>query len=99
MAAYILIKLGLYGRPAGVPDGAVVVYVEIASACISGNVVVAVTGDSCKTGILIEAVSACGIGDKAEKVLCSEIVYPGIRGFGRCDDILLVSVIKETEFH
>ena len=99
VTAYILIKLSLYGRPAGIPYSAVIVYVEIASACICGNVVVTVTCDSCQTSVLIEAVSACCVGNKAEKVLCSKIVYPRIRGFGRCDNILLGSVIKETEFH
>ena len=93
MTAGILVKLCLYRRPAGIPHNAVVVDVEVAAACIVGNVVVAVAGYSCKAGILVEAVAACGVGYKAEEILCAEIVYPGVRGLRRRDDIFPCLVV------
>ena len=49
--------------------------------------------------VLIEAVASCGIGYQREKSLCSEVVYPRIRGTWRSNDILTVFVVKMTEFH
>ena len=76
-----------------------VVYVEITSAHINGNVVIAVTCNSSQSCVLVEAVTACCVRDQREKALCAEIVYPRIRGLGRCNDILLVLIVKITEFH
>ncbi len=64
VTALVAVKLGLYGRPAGVPHGISVLDVEIASAHIHGDVVIAVTGDAAKSSVLVEAVAACRIGDQ-----------------------------------
>ena len=82
VTAFIAVKLSLYGRPAGVPYVAAVVDVEITSAHINGNVVVAITGNAAESCVLIEAVTARCIGAKGEESLCSEVVYPRIRCTG-----------------
>ena len=64
MAALILVKFGLYRRPARIPDCAVVVDVEITAAHVQRYVVVAVTCDSSESRILVEAVAACSVGDQ-----------------------------------
>ena len=77
----------------------VIIYIEIASAHINGNVVIAIARDAAKSCVLVEAVTACCIGDKREEALGSEVVYPRVRGLWRGDDVLLVGVIEVTEFH
>ena len=99
VAALVAVKVCLYGRPAGVPYMTVVVDVEIASAHIHGNVVIAVTCNTAQSRVLIEAVTARGIGDKREKALCSEVVYPRVGSFWRGDDVFLIGVVEVTEFH
>ena len=99
VAALVAVELGLYGGPAGIPDGVAVLDVEVSAAHVYRDVVVAVTGDTAQTSVLIEAVSACGVGYQRKESLCSEVVYPRIGGTGRSNDILTFFVVKMTEFH
>ena len=99
VAAGVIVKLGLYGGPAGIPNGVAVLDIKVASAQINRHVVVAVTGNAAEPCVLIEAVAARSVGNKGEKSLCAEIVDPRVGGFGGGDDILTVGVVKMTEFH
>ena len=89
VTALVLVKLGLYGRPAGIPHGIAVLEVEVSSAHINGNVVVAVTSNPAQTRVLVEAVSSRRIGDQREETLSSEVVYPRIGSARRRDNVLL----------
>ncbi len=64
VAALILIQLCLYRGPAGVPYSTVIVDIEVTSAHIKRHVVIAVTCDTSETCILVEAVTACCVGDE-----------------------------------
>ena len=64
VAALIFVKFGLNRRPAGIPDRAVVVDVEITAAHIQRYVVVTVTCDSSESRVHVEAVAACSVGDQ-----------------------------------
>ena len=99
VAALVAVELGLYGGPAGIPDSVAVLDVEVSAAHVDWNVVIAITCDTAQTSVLIEAVSACGVGYQRKESLCSEVVYPRIGGTGRSNDILTVFVVKMTEFH
>ena len=99
VAALVAVELGLYRGPAGVPDSVAVLDVEVSSAHVDGDVVIAITCDTAQTSVLIEAVAACGIGYQRKESLCSEVVYPRIGGTGRSNDILTFFVVKMTEFH
>ena len=99
VAALVAVQLGLRRRPARVPDGAVVVDVEISAAHIDGDIVVAVTGDPAQTGVLVEAVAAGGVGDQREELLCAQVVDPGVGGSGGSDDVFFVGIVKKSKFH
>ena len=64
MAALVRIQLGLYRRPAGIPDGAVLIDVEITSAHIDGNVVITITSDTAQAGILVERITSGSVGNQ-----------------------------------
>ena len=98
-AALIAVQLGLGGLPAGIPDGAVVVDVEVVSASIGGHVVVAIAGEAQQAGVLAEGVAAGGVAHQGEEVFAAQIVDPGIGSVRSGDDILASCVIKETIFH
>ena len=99
MTALIVIQICLDGHPAGRPDRAVVVQIEIASAGIGGNVIVAVTGQAEHTCVLIEAVTAGSVGEQGEKLLASQIVNPRVGRVRPGDDVLPALVVKKAELH
>ena len=99
VTALVSIQLGLDGRPAGIPDGSVVIDIEITAAHIDGNIVITISGNSAETGILIEGVTSGSVGDQGKETLCAQIVDPRVRGPGRCDDVFAACVIEETKFH
>ena len=99
VTALVAVKLSLYRGPAGIPDCVAVLDVEVSAAHVYRDVVVAVTGDTAQTSVLIEAVAACRVGYQREETLGSEVVYPRVGSTGRGNYILAVFVIKMTKFH
>ena len=99
VAALVAVKLRLDGRPAGVPHRIAVLYIEISSPHINGDVVVTIACDTAQASVLVKAVSSRGVGYKREKSLRSQVIYPGIGGAGRGDDVLSCAVVKVAEFH
>ena len=69
VAALVLIKRRLGRHGTGVPDVLAVMNVVVFSVGIDRDIIVAVPGDSEQLGILIEAVTAAGIGNQRKKVL------------------------------
>ena len=68
MAALIRVERRLAGFPTGIPNGSVVVDVEVASTIVHGYSVVSVAGDAAELGILVEVVTAGRIADQTEEV-------------------------------
>ena len=99
MTAFIGIKFRLRRLPSGIPDGIVVLNIEILPVVIIGNTVVAITCDTEKLCILIEGVTASGVGNQAEEVIAAEIVDPGKRRFRCGDDIFHGGIVKVTVVH
>ncbi len=99
VAALIFIKRSAHWSESGRPDGIAVFYVEILSAVIHRNVIIAETCDTTKACIFIKAVTACCVGYQCEKCFVSEVVDPRIRCVWGFDDILFSTVIKMSEFH
>ena len=98
VAALVFVERRLAGLPAGRPHGAAVVDVEVASAVVHRHVVVAITGDAAELGVLVERISAGGVGDEREEILVAQIVYPR-PGRGRVgDDVFAVGVVKMSVF-
>ena len=99
VTAGVSIQISLYRRPARRPYGLAVLDVEVTAAHVNRYVVVTVTGDSAETGILVEVIAAGGVGDQGEKLLCSEVIDPRIRGFRILNDVFFVCVVKIAKFH
>ncbi len=99
VTALIRIKLSLDGLPCDAPNIVVIVYVEVTSACIGGYVVVAITGKSEQSCILVEAVTAGSVGEQSEEVLTAEIVDPRVRCIGTSYAIFTGRIVKKTVFH
>lgn len=99
VAAGICVQVCLYRRPARRPYGFAVLDVEITAAHVYRYVIVAITGDPAQTGILIEVIAAGGVGDQREKLLCAQIVNPGIRSLRILNDVFFVCVIEIAKFH
>ena len=99
MAAGIAVQLRFRGLPAGVPDGIAVLDVVVASVLIERRIVITVTGQTQKFCVLVEAVSAAGIGNQRKEVLRSQIVDPRKRSLRACDDILFFRIIKMSKLH
>ena len=99
MAAFIAVQLCLGGLPAGVPDIVSIFNIDVFAVGVIWLVIIAVTCDPQQACVLIEGITAAGIGDQAEKVLVSQIIDPGKRGPGCRDHIFTARVIKITEFH
>ena len=99
VTAFVAVKFGLYGRPAGVPHMTAVIDIEITSAHVHGNIVVAIAGNAAKSCVLVEAVAACRVGNQREEALSSEVVDPRIGSAGRSNDVFLICVIKIAKFH
>ena len=99
VAALVGVEWRLDRLPSGAPHGAAVVDVEVAAACIHGHAVVAVAGDAAELGVLVEAITAGGVTYEGEKILVSEIVYPGPRSARVGDDVLACLVVEMSVFH
>lgn len=99
MTTLIEIESGLYRRPSGVPDLTLIVDVEITSANIHRDVVIAITSDAAHTRILVKMIAARCIGDQREEAFCPKIIDPRIWCLGRRDDIFLCCIVKVTKFH
>src|SRR6185295_3181090 len=90
VAAAIILQLRAGRLPRRRPELArrVVTQVDVAPAIIEWDVVVAVAGDPPQPRVPIKRVAAgCG-GDDREVSLTAEVVDPGQRGIGPCDDVL-----------
>ena len=99
VTAGVSIQISLYRRPARRPYGLAVLDVEVTAAHIYRYIVVAITGDSAETGILIEVIAAGSVGNQREELLCAEVVDPRVRGLRILNDVFLVCVIKIAKFH
>ena len=99
VAALIAVQLRLDGHPAGRPEAARVVDVEVLSAGVGGHVVVAIAGDAQHAGVLVEAVAAAGVAHQGEERLAAQVVDPGRGGVGAGDDVLPRQVIKMAVLH
>ena len=58
VAAFVLVKLGLSGLPAGVPNCVAVFDEEVAAVVVKRNVVVAVAGQAAQARVRVKGVSA-----------------------------------------
>lgn len=94
MMALVGIERRLGRLPARVPDGIAVLDVVVASVLIERRIVITVTGQTQKFCVLVEAVSAAGIGNQRKEVLRSQIVDPRKRSLRACDDILFFASSK-----
>jgi len=99
VTALVAVELSLDRLPAKRPYIAAVVYVEVTTACIGGNVVVAITGKAQKTSVLVEAITAGSVGEQTEEVLTAQIVDPGIGSVRSGYAIFSGGIVKETKFH
>lgn len=97
MMALVGIERRLGRLPARVPDGIAVLDVVVASVLIERRIVITVTGQTQKFCVLVEAVSAAGIGNQRKEVLRSQIVDPRKRSLRACDDILFFRIIKMSK--
>lgn len=94
MMALVGIERRLGRLPARVPDDIAVLDVVVASVLIERRIVITVTGQTQKFCVLVEAVSAAGIGNQRKEVLRSQIVDPRKRSLRACDDILFFASSK-----
>ena len=99
VAAGVTVQFRLGRLPARVPDGIAVLDVVVASVLIERRIVITVTGQTQKFCVLVEAVSAAGIGNQRKEVLRSQIVDPRKRSLRACDDILFFRIIKMSKLH
>ena len=99
VAALIAVQLGLHGHPAGGPQAAAVIDVEILAARVGGHVVVAIAGDAQHAGVLVEAVAAAGVAHQGEEGLAAQIVDPGRGGVRAGDDVLPRQVVEVAVLH
>ena len=99
MMALVGIERRLGRLPARVPDGIAVLDVVVASVLIERRIVITVTGQTQKFCVLVEAVSAAGVGNQRKEVLRSKIVDPRKRSLRACDDILFFRIIKMSKLH
>ena len=99
VTAGVFVQFSLHRFPSGIPDGAVVIDIEIAAAIVHRHIVVPVAGNPAKARIPIEAVSSGGIADNTEKLFTAEIIDPGIRSARGFNDIFPCLVVEVAEFH
>ena len=99
MTALVRIQLGLRRLPAGIPYGISILNIQIFAVDVCRYIIVTITGQTQQFGILIEGISAAGVGYQTEKLVASQIVDPGKRSLGSSDDIFLMHIIKMTILH
>jgi hypothetical protein len=96
MTTLVEVERGLTGLPARIPDSIAILNIKVPTPIVHRYIVVTITGDATELGILIKAVSTCGVTNQREEVLIAQIVDPGPRGLGICNDILTMLVVKVT---
>ena len=79
VGAFVGIKLSLARLPARIPYASFVVDIEITSAIVGRNAVVAISGNPSELGVLIEGVSSGRRGNQGKEILRAKIVDPGPR--------------------
>ena len=99
VTAFVRIQLCFYRLPSGSPYSSVVTDEIITSVCVCGYVVIAVSCQTEKFCIFVEAVSSACIGNERKEIFISEIIDPRQWSFRGCDDIFFGVVIKMSEFH
>ena len=99
MTALVRIQLSLRRLPAGIPYGIPVLDVQVFAIDVCGHVIITITGQTQQLGILIEGISAAGVGYQTEKLVAAQVVDPGKRSLGSGDDIFLMHIIKMTILH
>ena len=82
-----------------VPDGVLVFNVVVLSIGIHRNIVVAVTGNAKELGVLIEAVSAAGIGNQGKEIPGTKVIDPGQGSVRGSDHIFFIHIIEMSEIH
>ena len=100
VATFIAVQGGFAGQEAGIP-GVLSGFFNIIkpAAIVAGNGIVAVAQKPLQLGVPVEAVSADGVGNHAEKIFAAQIVDPGQGGGRRGDHIFPPGVIKIAVFH
>ena len=99
VTAGVAVQLCLGRLPADVPDGPAVPNVYMIAVCVQGTGVIAVTGQTAESGILIKGISACGIRQNGKKLLTAQVVDPRQGRAGSGDHIFFLRVIKISELH
>ena len=97
VAAFVEVQRRLARLPSRRPHRASVVDVEISSAVVHRDVVVAVACDSAEFRVLIEGISSGRVGNQRKEVLVAQIVDPGPRRLRIRNDIFTIEVIEMTE--
>lgn len=67
--AFVGVQLCLGGLPARIPDACAVFDIKILSVIVIGYIVVTITGQAEKLGVLIEGITSAGIGIRVKKSL------------------------------
>ncbi len=99
VAAFIGIKVSLGRHPARIPDAVPFFDVIVVAVTVIWDIVVTVSCQAQQLCVLVKAVASAGVGNQGKEVFRSEIVNPWKRCFRRCNDILLVCIIKIAKFH
>ena len=99
VAAAVAVQRRLGGLPAGVPDRAAILDVDVVAVHVQRRAVVAVAGQAAQSGVPVKAVAACRVGDQTKKVFTAKVVDPRQRGLWGGDDIFPACVIKMAESH
>jgi hypothetical protein len=99
MAAAVFLKLCFHRLPTGIPYLRTVFYVEIMAACICGNIVVTISGQSEKACILIKRVASACVGNQRVKILAAQVIDPGERRFWGSNYVFFLNIIKMAKLH
>ncbi len=99
VSALVLVQLRLRGLPAGIPDGVAVLNIYMKAVAVQRAVVIAVAGQSAKTGIPVEGVTAGCVGHQRKKVLAAQVIDPRQRCAGRLDHIFAFCVVEVAKAH
>ncbi len=101
VAAVVAVQRAARRLPRGRPElaGRVVAQVEVAPAGVEGHVVVAVAGQPAQARVAVERVAAGCVGDEAKIGLAAQVVDPGQRRVGPCDDVFPAFVVEISVGH
>ncbi|EET61216.1 hypothetical protein BRYFOR_06861 [Marvinbryantia formatexigens DSM 14469] len=99
VTAFIGIDRCAGGHGSRIPDGSVIINIVIFPVGIRREGIITVSRNAQELGILVEAVSAAGVGNKGEEVTASQIINPGERSVRCSNHIFFCHIIKMTEVH